>query len=113
MTGQTLSDFVERYGQEGAAKALGLSQAAISKALKTRRSILIITSQAGGFEAVELKRFPSGGRRLFSAPDLHEFILGRGIANISADLEEIVPTGSQLHQTNKPAGDPSSTEVAQ
>lgn len=104
MTGQTLSDFVDRYGQEGAAKALGLSQAAISKALKARRIILIISSQDGGFEAAELKRFPSGGRRQFSTPDLQAW----GIGNISADLEEIVPPISQSDQANKPAGDPSS-----
>ncbi|WP_313462518.1 Cro/CI family transcriptional regulator [Pseudomonas nitroreducens] len=109
MTGQTLSDFVDRHGQEGAAKALGLSQAAISKALKARRVILIISSQDGGFEAAELKRFPSGGRRPFSAPDLQAW----GIGNISADLEEIVPVASQPEQSSKPAVQTSSAEVAQ
>lgn len=74
MTGQSLSAFVDQYGQEGAAQALGSSQAAISKALKAGRLIIVIPSKGGGFEAAELKRFPSGGRRQ-AAPALDAYFL--------------------------------------
>ncbi|NDZ06749.1 hypothetical protein G3I72_00240 [Pseudomonas aeruginosa] len=41
MQTQTLAEFVGRFGQEGAAQALGASQAAISKALRSKRLIIV------------------------------------------------------------------------
>ncbi|WP_440467142.1 Cro/CI family transcriptional regulator [Pseudomonas sp. YH-1] len=109
MTGQTLSAFVDRYGQEGAAKALGLSQAAISKALKAQRIILIIQSQGGGFEAAELKRFPSGGGRSCLAPDPMAFMPSHFASNSSGEHGEIVELPGLPAQSDNDAVQTSST----
>jgi len=56
----TLSQYVADQSQESASKRLGLSQAAISKAIKAGRCIYVFASAAGSPVAVELKAFPAG-----------------------------------------------------
>ncbi|HBO5614781.1 Cro/CI family transcriptional regulator [Pseudomonas aeruginosa] len=91
MQTQTLAEFVGRFGQEGAAQALGASQAAISKALRSKRLIIVAPAMGGGFEATELKRFPSGGGRPRAVPSVP-------MATSSADLEPILPSDSHIRQ---------------
>ncbi|WP_181263117.1 Cro/CI family transcriptional regulator [Pseudomonas aeruginosa] len=62
MQTQTLAEFVGRFGQEGAAQALGASQAAISKALRSKRLIIVAPAMGGRFrgngtEAVSVGRW--------------------------------------------------------
>lgn len=61
MTPVQLADFVGQHGQEEAAKRLGTSQAAISKAIRSGRQILVRSRAGGRLEAFEVKSFPSGG----------------------------------------------------
>ncbi|QVE15712.1 Cro/CI family transcriptional regulator [Pseudomonas cichorii] len=56
-----LAEFVSTHGQSEAAKALGATQAAISKAARSGRHIFVQKKPCGAFEAVELRGFPSGG----------------------------------------------------
>lgn len=69
-----LHEFVDKHGQDEAAKALGASQAAISKAIKSGRLILVSEERPGFFTGVELKGFPSGGDREKARPDLEEIV---------------------------------------
>ena len=69
-----LAEFVVLHGQGEAAKALGTTQAAISKAVKTGRYIYVQKKTGGGFEAVELKGFPSGGCLDRGRPDLENIV---------------------------------------
>ncbi|WP_024690138.1 Cro/CI family transcriptional regulator [Pseudomonas tremae] len=75
MTPIKLHAFVKKVGQEEAAKALGASQAAISKALKSGRVILVSEGLPGFFCGLELKGFPSGGEREKSRLDLEEIVI--------------------------------------
>ena len=93
MTPIQLQEFVERHGQEETAKALGSSQAAISKAVRSGRIILVSEIQPGLFQGLELKGFPSGGDR--ETPRL--------------DLEEILSQIASHGQSSVPAGDSSSS----
>lgn len=74
MTPIQLHEFVDRHGQDEAAKVLGSSQAAISKAIKSGRLILVSEDQPGCFSGFELKGFPSGGDREKPRLDLEEIL---------------------------------------
>lgn len=74
MTPIQLHEFVDQHGQDEAAKVLGSSQAAISKAIKAGRLILISEDRPGCFTGVELKGFPSGGDREKPRLDLEEIL---------------------------------------
>lgn len=93
MTPIHLQKFVEKHGQEETAKALGSSQAAISKAVRSGRLILVSEIQPGLFQGLELKGFPCGGDRETPRLDLAEI------------LSQIAPNG----QSYVPAGDSSSS----
>lgn len=54
-----LTELVATKGQAFAAKALGVSPAAISKAIAAERNISVSCNQDGTFEAHELKSFPA------------------------------------------------------
>lgn len=69
-----LSEFVGLHGQGEAAKVLGTTQAAISKAVRTGRYIFVQQKSAGGFDAVEIKGFPSGGCSERGRPDLEDIV---------------------------------------
>ena len=54
-----LSDLVAEKGQVVVARSLGVSPAAISKALTAGRNILVTILKNGTYQAQELKPFPS------------------------------------------------------
>ena len=54
-----LTELVATKGQAFAAKALGVSPAAISKAIAAERNISVTCNSDGTFEAHELKPFPA------------------------------------------------------
>lgn len=96
MTPIPLSAFVDDKGQDEAAKLLGSSQAAICKALKSGRVILVSEDQPGAFSGLELKGFPSSGPSQKPRPN----------------LEQIVEQIASLRQGLSVAVNPSSAEVA-
>jgi predicted transcriptional regulator len=54
-----LTELVATKGQAFAAKSLGVSPAAISKAISAERNISVTCNEDGTFEAHELKAFPA------------------------------------------------------
>lgn len=96
MTTLTLSEFVQPIGQAEAAKKLGSSQVAISKALRSERLIVVSSRADGSISSFEIKAFPCGGDR------------GKGRLN----LEEIVTQIALIEQSGKPSVHPSSTARA-
>lgn len=54
-----LSDFAASYGQVKAAEALGITQGALSKALRVGREIYVTINEDGTCKAQELRPFPS------------------------------------------------------
>ncbi|WP_103436397.1 Cro/CI family transcriptional regulator [Pseudomonas putida] len=93
MTTLTLSEFVEPIGQAEAAKKLGSSQVAISKALRSERLIVVASRADGSLSSFEIKPFPCGNER------------GKGPLN----LGEIVAQVALIEQPGKPSVHPSST----
>lgn len=53
-----LPELVERIGQSAAAKRLGVSAPAISKALRAAREILVTEHEDGTLTAEEIRPFP-------------------------------------------------------
>lgn len=74
MTRIPLAEFAARKGQGEAAKILGTTQAAVSKAIKTGRYIFVHEKLSGVFEAIELKPFPSGGLAEKATADLESIV---------------------------------------
>ncbi|QCT21796.1 hypothetical protein FEM41_20125 [Jejubacter calystegiae] len=54
-----LEDYAKRFGQTKTAKALGVYQSAINKALFSKRNITVIVHADGSVSAEEIKPFPS------------------------------------------------------
>jgi len=54
-----LSDFAAEHGQAKAAELLGLTQGALSKAIRVGREIFVDYNQDGSLSAVEQRPFPS------------------------------------------------------
>jgi predicted transcriptional regulator len=59
MNRTSLSTFAEKHGQTEAAKLLGLTQGALSKALRVGRDVYVIAHKDGSYSAEELRPFPS------------------------------------------------------
>ena len=55
----TLTELVKARSQSEAARLLGVSAPAITKAIKSGRTILVTEQEDGTFEAEELRPFPS------------------------------------------------------
>ncbi|MGO2306061.1 MAG: Cro/CI family transcriptional regulator [Providencia sp.] len=53
-----LKDYVKQHGQDKTAKAIGVTQGAISKAIREGRNILLSNTD-DGIKAVEIKPFPN------------------------------------------------------
>lgn len=53
-----LKDYVQQHGQDKTAKEVGVTQGAISKALREGRNIYL-TQTDSGITAIEVKPFPS------------------------------------------------------
>lgn len=58
-----ISDFVAELGQPDAARALGLTQGGLSKALRLGREIYVTRKKDGTYEAHEVRPFPSQPKR--------------------------------------------------
>lgn len=58
----TLGEYVKAHGQVKAGEALGVTQIAISKALRAGREIFVVISEEGNVSAFENKAFPSKRR---------------------------------------------------
>lgn len=97
MTPVQLADFVGQHGQEEAAKKLGTSQAAISKAIRSGRQILVRSRAGGRLEAFELKSFPCSG----------------AVDRPRADLELIMSSIFGLAESTEVAVQPSSIRAVQ
>lgn len=54
-----LSEFAAHHGQAKAAELLGLTQGAVSKAIRVGRDIVVNCADDGTFTAVEQRPFPS------------------------------------------------------
>lgn len=54
-----LEDFVSDFGQQRAAQLLGVTQGAVSKALRKGRKIFVCVSEKGQFAAEEVRPFPA------------------------------------------------------
>ncbi|MBI6944373.1 hypothetical protein JET76_23910 [Pseudomonas putida] len=74
MTPVTLNKFVDDRGQIDAARRLGLSQAAVSKAVRSGRSIYVVSIDSDQCAAFELKPFPALGSSGKTTADLEEII---------------------------------------
>ena len=92
MTPVQLAEFVGQHGQEEAAKKLGTSQAAISKAIRSGRQILVRARAGGRLEAFELKSFPCSGALDRPRADL-ELIMS-SIVGLAEPTEVAVQTSS-------------------
>lgn len=63
MKKKPLPNLVAEKGQTAVANALGVSPAAISKALNAGREIIVTVNRDGSMTAQELKPFPSQAKR--------------------------------------------------
>lgn len=59
MSSTQLKDFVRERGQPEAAMLLGVTQGALSKAIRVGRNITVISKPDGTFSAEEIRSFPS------------------------------------------------------
>lgn len=55
----SLKEFIAEKGQTGAAPLLGVTQGALSKALRVGRDIYVVISPDGSCKAEEIKPFPA------------------------------------------------------
>lgn len=67
MNRMTLAAFVSQHGQTEAARKLGTTQAAMSKAVRAGREIYVSLQPDGTYQAKEVRQFPSQERRTASA----------------------------------------------
>jgi hypothetical protein len=57
-----LEEFAIEKGQTAAAQLLGMSQGALSKAIRMKRHIVVERHPDGSFSATEMRPFPSQGK---------------------------------------------------
>ncbi|MBH3376149.1 Cro/CI family transcriptional regulator [Pseudomonas alloputida] len=74
MTPVSLTHFVDCRGQKDAARRLGLSQAAVSKAVRSGRTIYVVSLGADRCAAFEIRSFPAVGASGKTLADLEEMI---------------------------------------
>ncbi|MBA1222571.1 Cro/Cl family transcriptional regulator [Pseudomonas fulva] len=98
MTMVPLKDFAKDHGQPHAASLLGMTQGALSKAIRIGRTVYVTQQDDGSFAAVEFRLFPArNDREADSGPTLDETI------------RHLALTG----QTGKPSVNPSSVQHGQ
>ncbi|WP_193217468.1 Cro/CI family transcriptional regulator [Pseudomonas putida] len=56
-----LADFIRAQGRSAAAKALGCTPPALSKAIGASREIYVVVQDCGAAQAFEISRFPGRG----------------------------------------------------
>ncbi len=91
-----LKDFAKVRGQPEAASLLGVTQGALSKAIRIGREVLVTEHVDGTFTAVETKRFPSRKER------------SRGTETTST-LNQTIPLSTVAVESGDPSDHPSST----
>lgn len=91
-----LKDFAKDRGQPEAASILGMTQGALSKAIRIGRDVLVIERLDGTFTAIEIRGFPSRIDRN-SAP-----------GNVPM-LSKTIRLSLISEESGKPSGNPSST----
>ncbi|WP_322364774.1 Cro/CI family transcriptional regulator [Pseudomonas sp. Teo4] len=70
-----LKDFAKGHGQPHAASLLGMTQGALSKAIRIGRTVYVAQQTDGSFAAIELRSFPSRqDREATCGPTLNETI---------------------------------------
>lgn len=70
-----LKDFAKGHGQPHAASLLGMTQGALSKAIRIGRTVYVAQKTDGSFAAIEFRSFPSRqDREAVLAPTLDETI---------------------------------------
>lgn len=94
-----LKDFAKVRGQPEAASLLGITQGALSKAIRIGRDVAVIEHTDGTFTAVETRSFPSRIERN----------LGPSSA---ATLKQTIRLSPETEESGRPSGNPSSTEIA-
>lgn len=82
-----LKDFAKARGQPEAASLLGVTQGALSKAIRVGRDVLVVENPDGSFSAFETRSFPSRKDRISSpclGPTLSQTIL-RSLLSAQSD----------------------------
>lgn len=70
-----LKDFAKGYGQPHAASLLGMTQGALSKAIRIGRTVFVSQQTDGSFAAIEVRSFPARHDRETSCgPTLNQTI---------------------------------------
>ncbi|AGZ36558.1 MAG: Cro/CI family transcriptional regulator [Pseudomonas sp.] len=76
MTMVPLKDFAKGHGQPHAASLLGMTQGALSKAIRIGRTVYVTQQPDGSFAAIEVRSFPARHDREASyGPTLDQTIL--------------------------------------
>lgn len=55
----SLAEFAAKHGQQRSAEMLGVTQGALSKALRVGRNVFVIEMPDGSYAAEEVRPFPS------------------------------------------------------
>ncbi|GLH31685.1 hypothetical protein BR1R5_10710 [Pseudomonas sp. BR1R-5] len=75
MTMVPLKDFAKGHGQPHAASLLGMTQGALSKAIRIGRTVYVTQQADGSFAAIEFRAFPARqDREILCVPTLNETI---------------------------------------
>lgn len=98
MTMVPLREFAKGHGQPRAASLLGMTQGALSKAIRIGRKVYVSQQTDGSFAAVELRSFPAR----------HDREAGCG-----PTLEQTIRQVVSGVESGKPSVHPSSVEIAQ
>ena len=98
MTMVNLKDFAKGHGQPLAASLLGMTQGALSKAIRIGRTVYVTQQDDGSFAAVELRLFPARHDRE---------------ADCGPTLDETIRHLALAVQTGKPSVNPSSVQHGQ
>lgn len=97
MTMIPLKDFAKGHGQPYAASLLGMTQGALSKAIRIGRAVYVAQQADGSFSAIEIRSFPAR----------HD----RG-ADCRPTLEQTIRQSSLAVESGRPSVHPSSTSPA-
>ena len=95
-----LKDFAKVRGQPEAASLLGITQGALSKAIRLGRDVSVTEHTDGTFTAIETRNFPSRIDR------------GSG-PSIALTLSQTIRPSPESEQSGRPSGNPSSIEIAE
>lgn len=97
MTMVLLKDFAKDHGQPHAASLLGMTQGALSKAIRIGRTVYVSQQEDGSFAAIEVRSFPARQDRE---------------AGCSPTLDQTILQLASAVQSGNPSGNLSSTAQA-